>query len=158
MSTGEWVVAVVLILTLGAVLWYAWEARKQAAASARVAEAALRPVMLLWTELNPAVCQHDIQAYKVYYRNIGSGPAINISFHLEPPDGDWLEPSERVGMGIHEETGVTEIVLAPVPDRLSVVAVYEDPSHGRWKTTLTLDKDSRGRLGNGESKVERIGG
>jgi hypothetical protein len=161
MNAGEGIqlgVAFVLLLTLAAVLWYAWEARKQAKASAQIAEAALRPVILLWTELNPAVCQHDLQAYKVYYRNIGSGPAVNISFDLEPPEGDWLEPRKRVGMGIHEERGVTSMVLGPIPDRLSVVAVYQDASHRRWKTTLRLDKDKNGRLGNGESKVERVEG
>jgi hypothetical protein len=54
MSVGEWVVAVVLILTLGAVLWYAWEARKQAKASVRMAEEmreqrllTTRPILLL---------------------------------------------------------------------------------------------------------------
>ncbi|MGQ9572884.1 MAG: hypothetical protein ACUVV3_06840 [Dehalococcoidia bacterium] len=100
MSTGEWVVAVVLILTLGAVLWYAWEARKQAAASLRMAEEMReqrldldRPYLLLevrnldaldWKDLNdPSAAEPDPGAayprsmtYRVH--NAGRGPAKEI--------------------------------------------------------------------------------
>ena len=64
MSTGEWIqvgVAVVLTLTLGAVLWYAWEARRQTAASVKMAQEmreqrllATRPILLL----SPLVEEH----------------------------------------------------------------------------------------------------
>ena len=100
MSTGEWVVAVVLILTLGAVLWYAWEARKQAKASVKMAEEmreqrldADRPYLLIevpelgaaeWEQLNGgSAAEPDGFAafpkrmlYRVY--NAGRGPAKEI--------------------------------------------------------------------------------
>lgn len=53
MNTGELIqigVGVVLTLTLVAVLWYAWEARKQAAASSKMAEAMLCPVIEQWID------------------------------------------------------------------------------------------------------------
>jgi len=162
MNTGDGIqigVGIVLAVTMVGVWWYAWEARKQAKASARIAEAALRPLILLWTNPNLSGFRDDHQAYNVYYRNIGNGPAVNIAFHLQDPSGVRSDLSKRVGMGVQEERGVTSTSLAPpIPDHLSVVAVYEDGSHRRWKTTLTLDKGEDGRLGNGESKVERIGG
>ena len=150
MSTSE-ATLVILGVTLLGVFWYAWEARKQAKASARMAEASLRPVLLLWT------LPGSEHMYVVYYQNIGSGPAINISFSLEPDSaGSWPEPSQRVGMGVHEkESRIFLDVSAPLPHELRVAAQYEDVTHGLWMTTLRLEeKDSI--LTNMESSVERL--
>jgi len=103
MSTGEWVVAVVLILTLGAVLWYAWEARKQAAASARMAEEmreqrrdAARPVINiglgsyerdLEARAKQALGKAFPAAIQCQLRNIGVGPALNVRFQVDDGQG-----------------------------------------------------------------------
>jgi hypothetical protein len=161
MNAGEGIqigVTVVLTLTLGAVLWYAWEARKQAKASARMAEATLRPVMVSWTGPERVGEAWGGHVYTVGYQNVGSGPAVNISFHLSPADGDWFDPPKRVAMGVRQEESFIRVGLAlPIPDEVLVVAEYEDASHSRWRTTLRLEKED-GVLRNRESKLEPIGG
>jgi hypothetical protein len=162
MSTGEWIqiaVAGVLTLTLVAVVWYGWQARSQAKASARIAEAALRPVMVLWAD--PYVPHHlpgGEVSYNVRYKNIGNGPALNIRFCLGFVDGRWLEQDTRVSMGVGDEESPLGVkVPLPIPDQLFVTAEYEDASHSRWKTTVRLQKEGV-FLRNRESKLERIGG
>jgi hypothetical protein len=151
-------VGVVLALTLATVLWYAWEARKQAKASARIAEETLRPVMVVWTQPQRVDEAWGGHVYTVFYQNAGSGPAVNISFRLSPADGDWFDPPKRVGMGVREEKSFLRMALGlPIPGELFVVAEYESASHSHWRTTLRLEKEE-GILKNRESKVERIGG
>jgi hypothetical protein len=151
-------VAVVLTLTLLAVLWYAWEARKQAKASARIAEETLRPVMVVWTEPRVVGAGWLQHVYAVCYQNVGSGPAVNISFRLSPIEGHWFDPPKRVGMGVREEKSFLQVEFAlPIPDELFVVAEYESASHSHWRTTLRLEKQE-GILKNRESKVEPVEG
>jgi len=163
MSTGEWIqigVGVVLTLTLGAVLWYAWEARQQAKASARIAEAALRPVIVLWALSAPPRPLGAEVGYALRYKNIGNGPAINIRFCVGFGDGLWSEQGARVSMGIGEEVSPIEVkVPLPIPERLFVLAEYDDASHSRWKTILRLEREGTSViLANKDSKVERVEG
>jgi hypothetical protein len=103
MSAGEWVVAIVLALTLAAVLWYAHEARKQAAASAKMAEEmrqqrrdAARPVINIGLEpyerdweggLKQALEKAFPAAIQCQLRNIGVGPALNVRFQVDDGQG-----------------------------------------------------------------------
>ena len=164
MSTGEWIqisVGVVLTLTLLAVCWYAWEARKQAKASARVAEAALRPVMTLWAEDHaPESLAGAEVSYTMGYKNIGNGPALNIRFSLGFVDGRWLEQDARVSMGVSDKESPLRVkVPLPIPERLFVATEYDDASHSRWKTILRLEREGTSViLANKDSKVERVEG
>lgn len=154
-----------LAVTVGLVIatfLYAKSARRQAKASAKMADATLRPVMLLWTAPKPAADLGDWHAYTVWYANIGSGPAINISFRLDPVHGSWSEPpswsepTERVGMGVQDCESRIQVRVAPsTPDEVFVVAEYHDASSSRWMTTLRLEKED-GVLRNRESKVGPI--
>ena len=178
MNAGDGIqigVAVVLAVTLLAVLYYARQtqkqaeatvkmadaARDQAEASARIAEAALRPVMTLWAEDHPPESLAGAEvSYTVGYKNIGNGPALNIRFCLGFADGRWLEQDTRVSMGVSDKESPLQVrVPLPIPERLFVVAEYDDASHSRWKTTLTLAREGASViLANRDSKVERIEG
>ena len=147
--------AVVLAATFIAVAYYAYQTRTQAEATERMAEATLRPVILLWT--SPTGGDYSTDPHVVYYQNIGNGPAINIVFSIDPDSaGGWPEPPQRVGMGVHEkESRIFLKVNPPLPHELRVVARYEDVMHSVWKTTLRLEKEDS-ILRNMESKVERV--
>ena len=92
MNTGDGIqigVAVVLTLNLGAVLWYAWEARKQAKASAKMAQEmreqrliGVQPVVVPSVQ---SVTGLDIAGTVV---NVGSGPSFDLSFRLQSVDSD----------------------------------------------------------------------
>jgi hypothetical protein len=152
-----------LAVTVGLVIatfLYAKSARRQADASRQMAEAALRPLILLWT--GPAPYAGGDQAhgppYTLNYWNIGSGPALNITIRPDSTAAQWFEPSKRVGMGVRDEkTRIKVGVTLPSPDQFDVVAEYDDAFQCRWRTTLTLYKEDS-LLRNGESKVERVEG
>ncbi len=151
-------VGIVITLTLFVVLLYAWQAWRQAKATERIAESTMRPVISVRSEPQPPGDLADGYPYRVYYRNIGNGPAVNMAFRLSPDEGKWLEPPRRVGMGLHEaEASILVKVPLPIPETgLSVVADYLDVSGSKWRTTLKLDNNN-GVLVNGESNVEKIG-
>jgi len=145
-------VGVVLTLTLGAVLWYACEARKQAKASVKISEANLRPVILLWID---AISLSELTGspMKLNYWNIGNGPAVNIKLEVQPAIGDWEETPERVGMGVHDvKACISYRVTGGVPQEgLSAVARYEDVFSQECSTKLhVLVRD--GELHNGSSQ------
>ena len=95
-------------------------------------------------------------SYNVRYKNIGNGPALNIRFCLGFVDGRWLEQDTRVSMGVGDEESPLGVkVPLPIPDQLFVTAEYEDASHSRWKTTITLQKDGVFMRNRG-SKLERV--
>ncbi len=161
MSTGEWVVAVVLILTLGAVLWYAWEARKQATASARMAEEteqarydSLRPVIDLAPNEKRAADYIKQGLDKALpaeiecrLRNIGAGPALNIEFCMHHAEKQVGVPFKMgaLGAGDSDPRGHHLSLEAAQDGRgLKVVRVhYEDVFHRTlvsWRE-VSLDED-----------------
>ena len=148
MNTGEWIqigVAVVLTLTLGAVLWYAWEARKQAKASARMAEEmrqqrliGLQPIVV------PSALSVTTSCIAATLANVGSGPSFDLSFYLRSLDRgkevdqgggvQVLKPGEDVRVefrpqGVFDEkwepdTGQSILVFPP--GQYTLVASYDD--------------------------------
>lgn len=95
MTTGEWIqisVGAVLTLTLGAILWYAWEARKQAKASAAMAVemaeqrlAAYQPLVVV--QLPQKALEYYPARVAFTVKNVGSGPAIDVADELV--GGPW---------------------------------------------------------------------
>jgi len=106
MNTGDWIQVFVLAATLLAVLWYAWEARKQAKASARIAEEAreqrlltTRPILLLSPVAEEQGWDGDIardiirlalpgplaDATPVRIVNVGTGVAVEVKVPYELP-------------------------------------------------------------------------
>ncbi len=147
--------AVVLALTLVTVAYYAYQTRRQAEATGRMAESIMRPVVRIRTEQIDEL-QHP-GWYRVFYQNIGNGPAMNIALRLEPTDGLWQEHPMLVVMAVTdpEEQNVVEILNPMADEGVSVVAEYADAGGSMWRTTLKLDRDLR-VLRNGESLVERV--
>ena len=96
MTSGEWIqmsAVVVLALTLGAVLWYACEARKQAKASNAIARSAFRPVLVI---SDYAVKSLELGGTKYarflfQIRNDGPGPALNVRVFLRSQGGQELD-------------------------------------------------------------------
>lgn len=121
-------IAIVLTATLAAVLWYAWEARKQAKATWHIASASMRPALEQWIEQTPVTAPKLV----VRYRNFGNGPAVNIDWRLEPS----RQTRGRVGMGIQDVPGVVEFDLTGTAT--AVVAEYSDAYGNRWQSTLKL--------------------
>ncbi len=156
LSTSEEIslgVAIVLAATLVAVIWYAWEARKQAKATGDIASATLRPVVTLWTNETSV----GVNRYTLSYDNIGSGPALNVKFEREPEIGTWSETPGRVSISTREDnTGVIDLQLQEIPDSMVVRALYQDASGYWWKTELPLTK-LKGKLRNGTSTITGIG-
>jgi hypothetical protein len=141
--------------TLIGVLWYAWEARKQATATANIADATFRPVLSLWS-LEKVIGQ-TLNPYTLFYQNIGSGPALNIKLERDPEIGTWDRPSERVSMSTREkEDGQIDLKLGSLPESLIFRARYQDVSGCWWKTEITMQQKD-GKLQNGDSHITRIG-
>ena len=133
MSAGDSIqlaIAVVLRLTLLGVLWYAWEARKQAKATWHIANASLRPLIEQWIE---RTAQTD-PTLTVHYRNFGNGPAVNIRWTMEPSG----QVRERVGMGTQDVPGVVTFDLDGTTPPTTVVAEYLDGHGNRWESNLEL--------------------
>lgn len=133
-------VAIVLAVTLVAVLWYAWEARKQAKATWRIATASMRPVLEQWIERTPITAPKLV----VRYRNFGNGPAVQIVWRLEPGH----QTHKRVGMGTQDVQGVVEFDLAGSPSTL--IAEYSDANGSQWQSRLELTTRD-GFMENGSS-------
>ena len=148
MTAGDWIqlgVAVVLTLTLIAVLGYAYETRRQAQATQLMAEAALRPILVHWitkTRLPSTVL-------KVNYRNTGNGPALNIQWRLEP-DGT---SRERLAMGTSDEKATVEFDISGAGSK-TLVSEYEDANGNRWLSKLDI-VEHNGALENGASSHTR---
>jgi len=148
MNTGDGIqigVAVVLTLTLLAVCWYAWEARKQAAASVEMAQE-MRQQRLIGVQpivvpLALLVGNRDIQAIVA---NVGSGPSFDLSFCLQSLDtgnevdegsgAQVLKAGDQVAIGFlpqdvfeekrQPETGETTRVFPP--GRYELIASCND--------------------------------
>lgn len=141
MNAGDWIqtsVAVVLTLTLAAVLWYACEARKQAEATRqqtqRTAELAeetrtsrldsLRPIL----EIRPVevLDSHVLlkqgllakegrlpPSLNCSVRNIGPGPALNVLLRTWRPDLEEPGSFELGAIAAGENVGTRELHLEP---------------------------------------------
>ncbi len=73
------------------------EARKEAEASSRIAENALRPVLIQWIDSRQISSVADWMAFIVHYENIGSGPALNIEWSLQQPGAEWVDHPVALG-------------------------------------------------------------
>jgi hypothetical protein len=138
-------IAVILTLTLAGVLWYAWEARKQAKATQLIAEAALRPILVHWitrTRLPSTVL-------KVYYHNTGNGPALNIQWRLDPD----ATSRERLAMGTSDEKATVEFDISGGGSK-TLLSEYEDANGNRWLSKLDI-VEHNGALENGASSHTR---
>lgn len=140
----EAAVAVILALTLIAVLWYAWEARKQATASNEVAQEtrlsrqdALRPV-LDFRKLAPedfgtgreAMARRFAEMWgdnhvSCRLKNVGAGPAVNISSRALQRDGAEIE-ADMGTLGIGESS-----VLWPLVVSEGLLQVHYEDVYGR---------------------------
>lgn len=132
MTTGEWIqVAAVSVLavTLGAVLWYAWEARKQAKASVRMADEMIEsrhgnvlPVLDFFTQegksgYEPLAALLQVQegvlpeTFGGRLKNIGYGPALDVEFQTKLDD---TEPGwQHVYRVERDEYAQAEFVPSP---------------------------------------------
>jgi hypothetical protein len=91
MNAGDGIqigVGVVLTLTLLAVCWYAWEARKQAAASVETAHE-MRQQRLAGVQPVVVISVHSATRSRIAGTlvNVGSGPSFDLSFCLQSVDG-----------------------------------------------------------------------
>jgi len=143
-TSGDYIqlaIAVVLTATLGGVMWYAWEARKQAKATWHIANASLRPLLEQWIEQTPLT----EAKLAVWYKNVGNGPAINIHWKLEPAG----QSRDRVSIGTQEVAGVVEFDLKGQQPE-AVTAEYVDAHGSGWQSKLELTVRS-GMIENGLS-------
>jgi hypothetical protein len=146
-DAGEWIqlaAVSVLSVTLGAVLWYAWEARKQAKASERMADEMLEtrhgtvlPVIDFVTEQGSGgeAIVEVLRIHEGIYpetfhgrlKNIGYGPALDVRFQtkLYGMDPGW-QHVYRVG---RDEYAVSEFVPNPNPNW----PIYLEPVNGSVK-------------------------
>jgi hypothetical protein len=157
MNAGDGIdigVGIVLTLTLGAVLWYAWEARKQAKAGERMAKEMIEtrhggvlPVIDFIAEAGRGVdliaralqIQEGIlpETLHGHLKNIGSAPALDIQFQIKLPD---TEPSTkrvpRVGVGEYVQDELTRthdwhIYLHPIGESAKRLSVEFHNVYGR---------------------------
>ena len=143
---------VVLTLTLLAVLWYAWEARKQAKASVRMAEemeqtrfATAKPIIELRPKdfdstegLNIALGGPPPTNLECRLRNVGVGPALNVVIPIRMNHDiegtrreDVLQPDEESGWRDH--------VALDMKEGEGVARVfYEDVFGNRWESRYRI--------------------
>ncbi|NIN68152.1 MAG: hypothetical protein GTO63_26280 [Anaerolineae bacterium] len=166
-------VGVVLTLTLGAVLCYAWEARKQAKASERIADEMLEtrhgtilPVIDFVTEegsgaeaivevlrIQEGILPEELPAR---LQNIGFGPALDIRFQVKLHDMEpvWKHiPRVRVEEYVKDELTSLEqwhVFLEPTGGSAKRLTVEFHNVYGRayrsWRD-VTFDLDT------GDTKV-----
>jgi hypothetical protein len=163
-------VGIVLAGTLGAVLWYACEARKQAGASLKMAEEmrrtredSLRPVVdiqrieqeefgrgpeAMTEAMAERTGDHHIWCK---LKNIGNGPALNVNAHLAQGGTGAEGPLGTLGVG--DETDPKPLAVIKPED--SFVEVRYQSVYGRlfWsRRPATFDQAGPhlGRLETGE--------
>jgi hypothetical protein len=147
-------IGIVLTLTLAAVLWYAWEARKQAKAGERMAEEMLEtrhggvlPVIDFIAEAGRGVdliaealrIQEGIlpETLHGHLKNIGSGPALDIQFQIKLSDTEPIPKRvPRVGVGEYVQDELTRthnwhIYLHPVGESMKRLSVEFHNVYGR---------------------------
>lgn len=154
LSTGDEIDAIaviVLAVTAVAVFAYAVAAFWQARATRDLAVAALQPVILVWPEGN----EPPGTSCRFLYRNIGSGPALNLRFVSSV--GNWRQHYHRVGMGISEENGLIDLQYSNLTSGFTVQVTYEDVSKVLWQTTLSMEIVA-GRLRHGNSEFSSVWG
>ncbi len=155
MDTSEWVqvgVGIVLTLTLGAVLWYAWETRKLAKETREQRILATRPALLLYplaqdliegsaSEIFRLVFSSSPDNTPVKIANIGAGVAIDVRVpYLDPEYG----PKERVMDYLHTGAHETEkrFYLAPTNgDQKALRVVYSDIFGNRYESVRKFYKE-----------------
>ena len=155
MTTGEWIqisVAVVLTVTLAALLWYAWETRKIAREMHEQRLEGARPVLSLNWKLYDGKVGKD-PSVEVSVRNVGSGVALRIEYAFSHPrfayTSMWLPllgPQDDVGMQrlVRRASEDKSDVDASVGTIAHIVATYED-IHGRlFETRMALEQNYLG--------------
>lgn len=149
--------------------WYARETRRiakstadQARASHDIVRATLVPVLEQYVAGQEMVSGSQSETAVHYYRvdfkywNIGTGPAINIRWSLDPECGRFIEPPQRVGMSVGDGKGDLRVALRlPLPAQFALSAEYRDVLGRSWRSQLQIVKNSQGTFDNGESAHER---
>ena len=158
LTSGEWFQAgtlFVLTITLGAVLWYAREAWKQARATQRIADAGLRPIIVHWVD-ETSVSSSTVE---VLYRNIGNGPALSVRWWLEGNEPN--EPNHTVIALEHEHeksSADPDSNWFVVPEKRPFVMMceYEDIHGNSWLSTLEI-VERGGMLSHGVASIASTG-
>ncbi|MDO8614474.1 MAG: hypothetical protein Q7T33_01900 [Dehalococcoidia bacterium] len=153
MSAPEALTLVVLTATLLGVLWYAWEARKQAKASRKMARemqearySGAKPFVDFrprdfsacdW--LRMGVGGRPPSNVDCRLRNVGTGPALNVTFRVSLSNGQ--EGTRQIGvLGAGEEMPQPDNILLELQEGGEAVArVNYDDVFGRcWESRLRI--------------------
>lgn len=153
-TVGEWLQISLLTALVFVTMYYAQATARQARASVEMAEASLRPVIVLGRYrgmirnigLSPMVeSQEKITGFTTAY-NAGNGPAVNIRFLLMGPSRLQAEVTEEhpglTGLGPGE---IFTLSLGQAYERMGWVshdlcAEYEDVARRRWRSWLALER------------------
>jgi hypothetical protein len=139
------------ILTLLAVLWYAWEARRSANAGIEQSEALQKPCIVI---LQPPDTSEDavleemtssvLGEPNVRIKNIGYGPATNIRFRfraLSKASGPLeMQTAPQAAPLAHGDVADTNYpVTALDPSRQELVIDYASLSGTRYRTRAVIE-------------------
>jgi hypothetical protein len=137
----------VLIVTAAFVFWYAWEARKQAEASRRIAQEterhsrqSLRPIVDLLLQEWPRDNVGGFHDYAyVIISNVGSGPALDI-FVKEPYEPEEGYTGDLVAVGsLAAGQDLKHRAVTIVNGVLTVE--YSDAFGAKFQSSRTLSED-----------------
>ena len=149
-------VALVLLFTLVAVLWYALETRKMRLEMQRQGLDSFRPIVdLVLIEpkadalINHGVCitKGEFQDYVDFeLSNMGVGPALELEVSLIHPTQVFITPErggtlprESMPITIHLKKEVNAPPRSPTPAGSSVVATYLDVYERKWESKRELE-------------------
>jgi len=149
-------ISVALLVVVTAV--YACATARMAKASRAIADATLRPAIFHWISGQPVPTDGE-ETVSVNYQNVGSGPAANIHWLLDPViAGQITVTPRRVMMNVGEksEGSLGTKLKFPLPDGgVFVVARYGDLTGTTWESRLNLVMEN-GNLGNGKHTCRRV--
>lgn len=124
MSVANWIdagVGVVLLLTLGSVLWYAYETRRMRQEMERQRLAAIEPIIVL------EIVGWMVSSLDVMLSNVGKGPAFNIECSARHT------PDQRIRLhslpaGDSYRAAFRRFVGTPdfPPEQADIIVKYED--------------------------------
>ena len=161
---GNAVQAAFVAALVGITAVYAWQTKKQADASVKMADTMLCPVLEQYIGETPLDDQDGKVKIMVKYKNVGNGPALDIRWSPLSIDIRRLDdPRKRVSMGIYEKEGHVdfELDVSTAKNGLRVAAEYASVLSPVWRSTLELQvgktADGKTCLENKELQVEKIG-
>jgi hypothetical protein len=155
MTTMEWITAagvVIQVLLLAGLIWYCFETRGIRKASQAQLEALHAPCMTFKAtprdEGDAVLEMHDARgamildfiAGSAVLINIGTGPAVNISYVFTPLDeGNIMQPDGYVPfLPAHASASIPVSRVSLVNSNYSCVILYESLSQTHYSTTVTI--------------------